>query len=262
MISLILVNTDFNIKLQKKSLENDLTSDFCQVLEKTGKSIKVKLLTRTGILEDVIVTGSIFPKKDDTGIIIYVGKNKYPSFICINKNGTQGEGTVKYSSGSDLGESNERESAEIHLSDPKTWIQFDRTFAYLNYRAGSPDYQQWGTQYLEDRVKKIAEDWLFDKELNSKQTKLFLGDIAEKSGKKFHKSHHSGNEVDIYANSDSSPVEDTYNLQQIKKLLTIFKNNGVRYIFFNPKNWSDYSEFYSWVSNREKGHENHFHLRF
>lgn len=241
-----------------------LSSDFCTVTGKESADglLTVQLLDRSGTYDGVLHIGFQKPIEGTEGVLLFVGKQKYPVFIPINFNSTKGQasGTTMLTSG--IGVSPNLGEPLARRTKFDTWVPFDRTFALFDYKGtdATEQDQQYCSPDIEPKLKNIAKSWYYDSN-NSGHKKLILGDIALKGGAKFHREHDSGTVADIFAGSGLN-VEDVYSTQQIKTILNIFKNNGVKYVLFQPKNYNDYSEFQTWVSNRVDGHKNHFHVKF
>lgn len=90
-------------RVEREAISYKLDFDFGKVLDTKKGFVKIEILTRTGILDNCLVLDYYFPKKDDTGIIIYVGKNKYPCFYPLfnDKRASQSEGELTLYSASD-----------------------------------------------------------------------------------------------------------------------------------------------------------------
>lgn len=84
-----------------KSEEHNMYFEPCVVADVNTKRkvIKVEINNREGFYEDVIVCGNYFPKKNDKGLLILMGKSKYPFFIPQFFEGIYQPGTYTISGG-------------------------------------------------------------------------------------------------------------------------------------------------------------------
>jgi len=261
--------SDILNKIIQKDETYSLTADFAEVMsaDNANKLLSVRMMQRSGgskpDYDDVLFIGFQKPSVGTKGVVIFVGKQKYPVFIPLLQNLGQKSGTVHIGNTSSSGtESESLGDSKATFTDANSWVQFDRTFDLFIFNGGSPSNQQWGMPDVIAKLKSIAKDWYYDSINNPTKIKLILGDLAKEGGAKFHNEHHSGTVADIYANAEASHVENTYTVNQVKAILNIFKNNGVKYCLYNPKNYDEYKEYHSWVSNRVNSHENHFHIKF
>lgn len=251
--------------LNKKNINSEfynLSSDFAEVVvaDNANNLLSVKLLQRLSggkfDYDDVLYIGFQKPQVGTKGVVVFVGKQKYPVFIPLLLNTSQKSGTVKIQV-SNFDNSNLK-------TDVSKFEQMDDTFPYFNFNGGSPPHQRYVMPEVHIYLKLIAQDWYFSP-LNPTQKKLYMGDGALKDGSKFHKSHHTGLDVDIYVDGSASNIENVYSFEQIVELLKIMQKNGVLYVFFDPADKEKYNRvmpnFVREVSGG-RDHKDHFHLNF
>jgi hypothetical protein len=188
---------------------------------------------------------------------VFVGKQKYPVFIPLLLNTSQKSGTLLIQA------KDNTSSLETNVSK---FEQMDDAFPYFNFNGGSPPEQRYVMPEVHQYLKQIAKDWYFSP-LNTGQKKLYMGDGALKDGSKFHASHDSGLDVDIYVGAGAENIESVYSFDQIVELLKIMQRNGVLYVFFDPADREKYDRALpNFVRKAYKGentkHRDHFHLNF
>lgn len=230
-----------------------LSSDFAEVTDRETLYglIEVKMLQRAGAYAEVLYIGFQKPSAGTQGVVLFVGKQKYPVFIPLNQSTAQKSGTLKMST-----------QKKSLVEGTGEFVQFDQKYVFWDYRSGSPPEEQFGLQEVEDRVKEIAKVWYYDS-LNTTRKKLVLGDVNA-SG---HRSHKNGVDVDIYVDRANTHIVSVYSTNQIKRLLNIFSEYGVRVVYFNPIPVTPFLEYsgivdFNWNSRQPNAHKDHFHLRF
>lgn len=238
-----------------------LTADFAEVTKSENPNglLEVKMLQRIGVYDDVLYISSQKPAKGKQGVVIFVGKQKYPVFVPLNFNTTQKSGTVKIAVTENVSVSN-------LITDVSKFEQMDATFPYFNFNGGSPPEQRYVMPEAHASLKAIAQQWYFSA-LNPERKKLYMGDGALKNGAKFHASHDSGLDVDVFVDANASNIESVYSFEQITEILRIMKSNSVVSIFFDPVDRAKYEQVIpSFVRKAYKGentkHKDHFHLNY
>ncbi len=240
-----------------------LSSDFAQVVsaDNPNNLLSVRMMQRVGggkaDYEDVLFIGFQKPAVGKQGVILFVGKQKYPVFIPLLQNTSQKSGTVVIQA---------QEQTSI-VSNTSTRVQYDSTYAYFNFNGGTPPEQRWVVPEVHDSLKLIARDW-YHSSLNPTNKKLFLGDGSTQSGQGIRTSHSYGTQVDVYVAGDTSNIESVYSFEQIIELISIFKKHGVIKAYFDPADREKYRrvepEFvryaYKGGESGNTAHRNHFHI--
>lgn len=72
-------------ELNKTAEQSNLLVDIGSVIENTDETLTIESSTRFCRYENVEILGSYKPKPKDSGLIIFVGKYKFPCFLFLQK---------------------------------------------------------------------------------------------------------------------------------------------------------------------------------
>ena len=236
-----------------------LSTDFAEVISDLPNGmLRINMLQREGVYDDVLFVGFQKPSPKTQGVVVFVGKTKYPVFIPINKGG-QKSGTYNVTV--------TEEVTSQEPSDPSKFEQYDSNYPYFNFNGGTSLDQRWVMPSVHSSLKLIARDW-YQSPLNPTNKKLFLGDGSTSNGRGIRTSHSYGTQVDVYVDAGAEHIESDYSFDQIIGLIEIFKKYGVKKSYFDPRDREKFRkvvpEFVRYAyAGGEAGntaHRNHFHL--
>lgn len=283
------LNTDFGVVVSNEKYQQQVTTTGQDKPNLNSGEVSIELESRPGVYTRVQPILIQAPPEGTRGIVLFIGRNSLPVFIPFVADASMNSRAQSLTNEPPLTPGEVETTSYIATYKPiKTGEgeDFPQT-PFVNFqaviggnlewkticgipRSATPMSEHWGTP---ETIQALINMCIGYYNLTNKQSKLIVGDISVEKGGKYSKhvgeGHATGRGADLYAQDGAESVYNikAYGIEKALKIISMFYDNGARYIIWDVKNVGLENQFLG-AFGRDRfqpssgNHDTHWHVSF